>query len=121
MTPNMGLWWYFFAEIFEHFRAFFLFVLHIQPLVFLLPLSLRLAHKPVVLTTVACLLIAIFKVRVFRQRPSPNILADLYRQALSKRCGRRPLLCARSTHFAGGGPPRSYETPRPHISARLCR
>ncbi len=24
LTPNAGLWWYFFTEMFDHFRAFFL-------------------------------------------------------------------------------------------------
>ena len=26
LTPNPGLWWYFFTEMFDHFRAFFLMV-----------------------------------------------------------------------------------------------
>ena len=26
LTPNPGLWWYFFTEIFDHFRPFFLMV-----------------------------------------------------------------------------------------------
>lgn len=63
LTPNMGLWWYFFAEMFEHFRAFFLFVFHIQPALLLLPLTLRLRGKPMVLTLLACLLTTLFKVR----------------------------------------------------------
>ena len=62
LSPNMGLWWYFFAEIFDHFRAFFLFVFHIQPLLLLVPLTLRLQHKPLVLTMITCLLITLFKV-----------------------------------------------------------
>jgi GPI transamidase subunit PIG-U len=62
LSPNMGLWWYFFAEIFDHFRAFFLFVFHVQPLLLLVPLTLRLQHKPLVLTVITCLLITLFKV-----------------------------------------------------------
>ncbi|EEB95213.1 hypothetical protein MPER_05854, partial [Moniliophthora perniciosa FA553] len=26
LTPNTGLWWYFFTEMFDHFRPFFLMV-----------------------------------------------------------------------------------------------
>jgi hypothetical protein len=26
LTPNPGLWWYFFTEMFDHFRPFFLMV-----------------------------------------------------------------------------------------------
>lgn len=26
LTPNVGLWWYFFTEMFDHFRNFFLMV-----------------------------------------------------------------------------------------------
>ncbi len=63
LTPNMGLWWYFFAEIFEHFRLFFLFVFHMQPVLLLLPLTLRLWRKPTVLLLIACLLTTLFKVR----------------------------------------------------------
>jgi hypothetical protein len=63
LAPNLGLWWYFFAEIFDHFRSFFLFVFNIQPLLLLLPISLRLARRPVVLTIIATFLITLFKVR----------------------------------------------------------
>lgn len=24
LAPNVGMWWYFFTEMFDHFRAFFL-------------------------------------------------------------------------------------------------
>ena len=29
-TPNPGLWWYFFTEMFDHFRAFFLIVFSVR-------------------------------------------------------------------------------------------
>ncbi|KAJ4488806.1 GPI transamidase subunit PIG-U-domain-containing protein [Lentinula edodes] len=38
LTPNPGLWWYFFTEMFDHFRAFFLVVF--ECVFFLLPLLL---------------------------------------------------------------------------------
>ena len=69
----MGLWWYFFAVIFDHFRSFFLFVFHIQPLLLLLPVSLRLSHKPIALLAIASLLVTLFKVQ-FVGSPFPGNL-----------------------------------------------
>lgn len=60
----MGLWWYFFAEIFDHFRAFFLFVFHAQPALLLLPLTMRTRHTPMSLVLTTCMLITLFKVRL---------------------------------------------------------
>jgi len=60
----MGLWWYLFAEVFDHFRGFFLFVFHSQPALLLLPLTLRLRAQPTVLLLAACLLVALFKARL---------------------------------------------------------
>jgi hypothetical protein len=63
LAPNMGLWWYFFALIFDHFRAFFMFVFHVQSVLLLVPLTIRLRGKPLVLALIACLLVALFKAR----------------------------------------------------------
>jgi hypothetical protein len=30
LTPNVGLWWYFFTEMFDHFRSFFLIVFSVR-------------------------------------------------------------------------------------------
>ena len=30
LTPNPGLWWYFFTEMFDHFRPFFLMVFSVS-------------------------------------------------------------------------------------------
>lgn len=32
LTPNVGMWWYFFTEMFDHFRAFFLGVFQVSSL-----------------------------------------------------------------------------------------
>ena len=37
LTPNLGVFWYFFTEIFEKFRLFFLFVFHYFPFVLGVP------------------------------------------------------------------------------------
>lgn len=30
LTPNVGMWWYFVTEMFDHFRPFFLGVFHVR-------------------------------------------------------------------------------------------
>lgn len=61
LTPNLGLWWYFFAEIFRHVRTFFGFVFHAQGMVLMVPLTVRLWPEPLVLASIAALLVALFK------------------------------------------------------------
>ncbi|KAG8662122.1 phosphatidylinositol glycan anchor biosynthesis class U protein isoform X1 [Manihot esculenta] len=46
MSPNMGVLWYFFAEVFDFFRNFFLIVFHVNILFMVLPLAIRLNHRP---------------------------------------------------------------------------
>ena len=41
LTPNVGMWWYFFTEMFDHFRPFFLGVFQLHNLIYLAPLCLR--------------------------------------------------------------------------------
>jgi len=60
-TPNIGIFWYFFTEVFQHFEQFFIWVFQINAVFYCLPLSIRLRHNPVLLqfTLIAC--IAMFK------------------------------------------------------------
>ncbi|MBA0702248.1 hypothetical protein Goari_022220 [Gossypium aridum] len=46
LSPNIGVLWYFFAEVFEFFRNFFLIVFHVNILFMILPLAIRLRHRP---------------------------------------------------------------------------
>ena len=48
LTPNPGLWWYFFTEMFEHFRPFYLMVFSVSegPIVCILSLTLRNTVTP---------------------------------------------------------------------------
>ncbi|KAM7531255.1 hypothetical protein LguiB_034665 [Lonicera macranthoides] len=46
LSPNIGVLWYFFAEVFDFFRNFFLIVFHINILFMILPLAIRLSHRP---------------------------------------------------------------------------
>ncbi|XVE49449.1 hypothetical protein DITRI_Ditri01bG0083500 [Diplodiscus trichospermus] len=57
LSPNIGVLWYFFAEVFDFFRNFFLIVFHVNILFMILPLAIRLRHRPCFL---AFVYIAIF-------------------------------------------------------------
>lgn len=46
LSPNMGVLWYFFAEVFVFFRVFFLIVFNVNILFMVLPLAIRLKHRP---------------------------------------------------------------------------
>ncbi|KAF8412315.1 hypothetical protein HHK36_000276 [Tetracentron sinense] len=46
LSPNIGVLWYFFAEVFDFFRDFFLIVFHVNILFMILPLAIRLNHRP---------------------------------------------------------------------------
>lgn len=41
ITPNLGLWWYFFTEIFEFFTNFYLAIFNIYNFIFVIPLTMR--------------------------------------------------------------------------------
>lgn len=61
LTPNMGVFWYFFTEMFEHFRIFFLCVFQINAVIYTVPLSIRLKEHPVFFMYILVCLISIFK------------------------------------------------------------
>ncbi len=44
LTPNLGVHWYLFAELFSHFRLFFLFVFHAFPAFLSVPVLARYGH-----------------------------------------------------------------------------
>ena len=44
LTPNLGVHWYLFAELFSHFRGFFLFVFHAFPAFLSVPALARYGH-----------------------------------------------------------------------------
>lgn len=46
LTPNIGLWWYFFTEMFEFFRSFFMGVFQIYVAAFSLPVTIRFKENP---------------------------------------------------------------------------
>ncbi|KAJ7643983.1 GPI transamidase subunit PIG-U [Roridomyces roridus] len=44
LTPNVGLWWYFFTEMFDHFRPFFLMVFSIHLLIYIAPVCIKFQY-----------------------------------------------------------------------------
>eukprot|EP00516_Mucochytrium_quahogii_P007610 CAMPEP_0203750334 /NCGR_PEP_ID=MMETSP0098-20131031/4577_1 /ASSEMBLY_ACC=CAM_ASM_000208 /TAXON_ID=96639 /ORGANISM=" , Strain NY0313808BC1" /LENGTH=378 /DNA_ID=CAMNT_0050639573 /DNA_START=71 /DNA_END=1207 /DNA_ORIENTATION=- len=46
LSPNIGLWWYFFMEMFSQSRVFFLFLFRAMPLVFVPAIFFRFKHRP---------------------------------------------------------------------------
>jgi len=61
LSPNVGLFWYFFIEIFDQFRNFFLFLFQYHMLVYPIPLAMRVSHRPLFLFAFSLGYIAIFK------------------------------------------------------------
>ncbi|PWN52104.1 PIG-U-domain-containing protein [Violaceomyces palustris] len=60
-TPNLGMWWYFFMEIFEHFRSFFILTFNIHLASYSLPVLIKYRRDPLFGLTVLSGLVAVFK------------------------------------------------------------
>ncbi|XDG08571.1 hypothetical protein ABKA04_008186 [Annulohypoxylon sp. FPYF3050] len=61
LTPNVGLWWYFFVEMFDSFRAFFLAVFWLHLSCYVGGLSFRIRTQPLAVLTILLGIFAIFK------------------------------------------------------------
>lgn len=61
LTPNVGLWWYFFVEMFDSFRSFFLGVFWLHLSSYTPALSIRMRQQPLAVVTLLLGLFAIFK------------------------------------------------------------
>jgi len=61
LTPNVGLFWYFFIEIFEQFRVLFLYTFQFHLFVYVLPLSIKLRNNPLFLAFILNGIIGTFK------------------------------------------------------------
>lgn len=60
--PNIGVYWYFFMEMFEHFRQLFLYSYQINvSLLYCVPLTIKFRKDPVLLAFTFITLTAIFK------------------------------------------------------------
>lgn len=61
LTPNVGLWWYFFIEMFDSFREFFLGVFWLHLASYVGGLCIRLRRQPLFVITTLLGIFAIFK------------------------------------------------------------
>ncbi|KAK6369584.1 hypothetical protein LTS17_009490 [Exophiala oligosperma] len=61
LTPNAGLWWYFFIEIFDSFRDFFIGVFWLHLVGYVGGMTIRLRNQPLFVITSLLGLMAIFK------------------------------------------------------------
>ncbi|KRY21756.1 Phosphatidylinositol glycan anchor biosynthesis class U protein [Trichinella patagoniensis] len=61
LTPNFGLYWYYFVEMFDHFRLFFLFVFHLCPFIYTIPLAINLRKDAFFLIYIQLLITTLFK------------------------------------------------------------
>lgn len=61
LTPNIGIFWYFFTEMFEHFRLFFLFTFQMNSFMYAIPLAVTLRRNPCVLLLVQLILLSLLK------------------------------------------------------------
>lgn len=62
LQPNIGLFWYFFTEMFDHFRDLFIYAFQINAtILYLLPLSIKLRKEPFLLTVAMIFIVTIFK------------------------------------------------------------
>ncbi|KAJ9476529.1 GPI transamidase component GAB1 [Pseudozyma hubeiensis] len=61
LTPNLGLWWYFFMEIFDHFRDFFLLTFNVHLACYVLPFAVKYRQDPLFGITLMTGVIAVFK------------------------------------------------------------
>jgi phosphatidylinositol glycan class U len=61
LTPNVGLWWYFFIEMFDSFRNFFLGVFWLHLSSYVGGLTIRIRRQPLFVLTMLLSIFAIFK------------------------------------------------------------
>jgi phosphatidylinositol glycan class U len=61
LAPNVGLWWYFFVEMFDSFRSFFLAVFWLHLSSYVAGLTIRIRRQPLVVLTLLLGIFAIFK------------------------------------------------------------
>lgn len=61
LSPNIGLWWYFFIEIFDHFRDFFLLAFNVHVASYTIPLTIKYKEDPLFAITALTGLIAVLK------------------------------------------------------------
>ncbi|KAK9458011.1 GPI transamidase subunit PIG-U [Dipodascopsis uninucleata] len=66
LVPNIGIWWYFFMEMFDFFRPFFTHIFQLYSLIYVLPITFRLKNDPMFAAT------TIYGIQTF-SKPYPEV------------------------------------------------
>ncbi|KAE8233155.1 hypothetical protein CF326_g1811 [Tilletia indica] len=61
LTPNIGMWWYFITEMFDHFRDFFLLTLNVHVLSYVAPFTIKFREDPLFAITALAGIFAVFQ------------------------------------------------------------
>ncbi|KAI9280166.1 GPI transamidase subunit PIG-U [Umbelopsis sp. AD052] len=61
LTPNVGMFWYFFIEMFDQFRNFFLVVFQLHAFIFVAPLCIKIREHPIFVIIVLSGIMSILK------------------------------------------------------------
>jgi len=61
LTPNIGVFWYFFTEVFKHYRLFYLFAYQYHAFLYAIPLYFRISHHPMFYFWLSVAIAACFK------------------------------------------------------------
>lgn len=61
LAPNAGIWWYFFTEMFDHFRSFFLLTFNAHLALYVTPLCIKFRSDPFFVLTLLIGILAVFK------------------------------------------------------------
>lgn len=61
LTPNVGVFWYFFTEMFDHFRDFFLWTFQINAFLYTIPIAVCLRSNPYIVFFLQLALLSILK------------------------------------------------------------
>lgn len=93
LTPNVGLWWYFFTEMFDSFREFFLAVFWLHMFSYMPALCIRLRRQPLFVVVAVVGTVAVYA-------PYPAVgeaglflsMLGLYRHIFPCKSRRQPIL-----------------------------
>lgn len=61
MTPNVGLFWYFFIEVFDHFQVFYLWVFQMNAFFYVVPFAILFRESPITMFQSLLAMMSIFK------------------------------------------------------------
>ncbi|KAG1841695.1 GPI transamidase subunit PIG-U-domain-containing protein [Suillus subalutaceus] len=78
LTPNPGLWWYFFTEMFDHFRPFFLMVFSVHLVIYIFPICIKFQHDPLYAAFLLVGVLGTFKAYLNFRHPIITILLHLH-------------------------------------------